>query len=109
VRCTATTRAGKRCRNRATNGGRACWVHAAAVTPATHIARTHARAGGGEGPRDRGGLAAGVLGHANISTTLDKYGHLMPGAEDEAAALLDAYLDAASASASARGRPPSLR
>jgi hypothetical protein len=25
---------------------------------------------------------------------LDRYGHLMPGSEDEAAGLLDAYLDA---------------
>lgn len=48
-------------------------------------------------------IAAGVnakalstfMGHANISITLDRYGHLMPGAEDEAAGLMDAYLDAA--------------
>lgn len=31
-------------------------------------------------------------GHANIAITLDRYGHLMPGNEDEAADLLDAYL-----------------
>lgn len=45
-------------------------------------------------------IAAGVnakalstyMGHANISITLDRYGHLMPGNEDEAASLLDAYL-----------------
>jgi integrase len=48
-------------------------------------------------------IAAGVnakalstfMGHANISITLDRYGHLMPGAEDEAAGLLDAYLHSA--------------
>jgi hypothetical protein len=34
------------------------------------------------------------MGHANISTTLDTYGHLMPGSEEEAAGLLDSYLDA---------------
>lgn len=34
------------------------------------------------------------MGHANISITLDRYGHLMPGSEDEAAGLLDAYLTA---------------
>jgi integrase len=47
-------------------------------------------------------IAAGVnakalstyMGHATISITLDRYGHLMPGSEDEAAGLLDAYLDA---------------
>lgn len=32
------------------------------------------------------------MGHYSISITLDLYGHLMPGSEDEAAALLDAYL-----------------
>src|SRR6185437_6463832 len=46
-------------------------------------------------------IAAGVnakalstyMGHANISITLDRYGHLMPGNEEEAADLLDAYLE----------------
>jgi len=45
-------------------------------------------------------IAAGVnakalstyMGHANIAITLDKYGHLMPGNEAEAAGMLDAYL-----------------
>ena len=32
------------------------------------------------------------MGHANIRITVDQYGHLLPGAEDEAAALLDAFL-----------------
>lgn len=48
-------------------------------------------------------IAAGVnakalstyMGHANISITLDRYGHLMPGNEEEAAGLLDAYLERA--------------
>jgi integrase len=48
-------------------------------------------------------IAAGVnakalstyMGHATISITLDRYGHLMPGNEAEAAGLLDAYLDKA--------------
>jgi integrase len=47
-------------------------------------------------------IAAGVnakalsefLGHASIAITLDRYGHLMPGAHGEAASLLDAYLAA---------------
>jgi integrase len=46
-------------------------------------------------------IAAGVnakalstyLGHASIQITLDRYGHLMPGNEDEAVALVDAYLE----------------
>jgi integrase len=47
-------------------------------------------------------IAAGVgakhlqtyLGHSSIATTLDTYGHLMPGAEEDVAELLDAYLTA---------------
>ena len=46
-------------------------------------------------------IAAGVnpkalstfMGHASISITLDRYGHLFPGSEDEAAELADAYLE----------------
>ena len=34
------------------------------------------------------------MGHSNISITLDRYSHLMPGTEAEAATLLDAYLAA---------------
>lgn len=49
-------------------------------------------------------IAAGVnakalstyMGHANITITYDRYGHLMPGNEDEAAGMLDAYLARAS-------------
>jgi integrase len=45
-------------------------------------------------------IAAGVnvkalsvyMGHSSITITLDRYGHLLPGAEGEAAELLDAYL-----------------
>jgi integrase len=49
------------------------------------------------------GIAAGLnaktlstyLGHATITITLDRYGHLMPGSEVEARAMLDDYLDGA--------------
>jgi integrase len=45
-------------------------------------------------------IAAGVnakalstyMGHASITITLDRYGHLMPGNEEAAAELLDAYI-----------------
>jgi integrase len=58
-------------------------------------------------------IAAGVnakalatyMGHASVTITLDRYGHLMPGSEDEAAALLDAYL----VRADSRGRLRQLR
>jgi integrase len=33
------------------------------------------------------------MGHSTITITFDRYGHLMPGSEDEARALLDSYLD----------------
>jgi len=35
------------------------------------------------------------LGHSTITTTLDRYGHLFPGAEAEFIALADRFLDAA--------------
>jgi integrase len=35
---------------------------------------------------------ASYMGHSSIKVTFDLYGHLMPGAEAEAAELLDAYL-----------------
>ena len=45
-------------------------------------------------------IAAGVnakalsvyMGHASVTITMDRYGHLFPGNEDEAAGLLDAFL-----------------
>jgi integrase len=46
-------------------------------------------------------IAAGVnakalsvfMGHSSITITLDRYGHLFPGSEAEAASLLDRYLE----------------
>ena len=35
---------------------------------------------------------AQYMGHSSIKLTFDLYGHLMPGSEREAAALLDAFL-----------------
>ncbi len=34
---------------------------------------------------------ASYMGHASVTITYDRYGHLMPGNEAEAAGLLDAY------------------
>jgi integrase len=58
-------------------------------------------------------IAAGVnakvlstfMRHANIAITMDRYGHLMPGAEDEAAVLLDTYSEAAAAVRGAKIEP----
>jgi integrase len=52
-------------------------------------------------------IAAGVnakalstyMGHTSVTITLDRYGHLMPGNEEEAAGLLDAYLERADTAA----------
>ena len=46
-------------------------------------------------------IAAGVnakalsvyMGHSSITVTLDRYGHLLPGHEGEAAEMLDGYLE----------------
>jgi integrase len=54
-------------------------------------------------------IAAGVnakslqtyMGHSSVTVTYDRYGHLMPGNEEEAAALLDAYLELANTNARA--------
>jgi hypothetical protein len=35
------------------------------------------------------------MGHGSIAITLDRYGHLMPGNESDAAKLVDRYLAAA--------------
>jgi hypothetical protein len=35
------------------------------------------------------------MGHSGIQVTIDLYGHLFPGNEAEASALLDAYLERA--------------
>jgi integrase len=47
-------------------------------------------------------IAAGVnakalssyLGHSSVAITFDRYGHLMPGSDAEAADLLNAYVEA---------------
>ena len=39
------------------------------------------------------------LGHASISITFDRYGHLMPGSESEAVDVVDAYLERANTKA----------
>jgi integrase len=49
-------------------------------------------------------IAAGVnvkalstyMGHSSVQITLDRYGHLMPGNENVAVGLVDAYLAASS-------------
>ncbi len=59
-------------------------------------------------------IAAGVnakalssyLGHASVTITFDRYGHLMPGNEDEAVGLVDVYLERESASGAAGYRRP---
>ena len=76
-------------------------VPADAGTPATRT--TASRYGSGDGESDPPVLALSTfMGHANIRITLDQYGYLLPGAEGEAAELLDAVL-----TRSARKKPTS--
>jgi len=44
-----------------------------------------------------------LMGHASITETYDRYGHLMPGSENEAAGMLDRYLEAAAEAVRATG------
>ncbi len=46
---------------------------------------------------------ASYMGHASITITLDRYGHLLPGNEAEAADLLDALLGVTDAQLTQRG------
>ncbi|MEA2361672.1 MAG: hypothetical protein QOD71_817 [Thermoleophilaceae bacterium] len=46
------------------------------------------------------------MGHASVSITFDRYGHLMPGNESEAAGLLDAYLARAASAPQRRHSGP---
>jgi integrase len=45
------------------------------------------------------------MGHASITITLDRYGHLLPGNEHHAAALLDTWLHQPTHQTSLRSPP----
>jgi integrase len=49
---------------------------------------------------------ASYMGHASITITLDRHGHLLPGNEAEAADLLDALLGVTNAVPTQSGRKP---
>jgi hypothetical protein len=61
-------------------------------------------------------IAAGVnakalsvfMGHSSIKVTFDLYGHLMPGTEAEAAALLDRFLGSEPGLGAGRSRMAAL-
>ena len=61
-------------------------------------------------------IAAGVnakalssyMGHSSITVTLDRYGHLMPGSEREAAKMLDAYLERGEGGGAAGAERPAV-
>ena len=48
------------------------------------------------------------MAHSSITVTLDRYGHLFPGARAEAAALLNRYLDAEAPTSRSRPLVPVL-
>ena len=43
--------------------------------------------------RGKAKALSAFMGHASITMTLDRYGRLFPGSEEDAAGLLDAYLE----------------
>jgi hypothetical protein len=45
------------------------------------------------------------MGHSSITVTLDRYGHLMPGSEAEAARMLDGYLQRENRAAARQTEP----
>ncbi|HEY6639016.1 MAG TPA: hypothetical protein VIZ61_15160 [Solirubrobacterales bacterium] len=53
-------------------------------------------------PRNHG--SPSLSGHSCITITPDRYGHMMPGSEEEAAGLLDGYLEAERERAEAQAR-----
>jgi len=68
----------------------------AATFPAQYPVQWTAQQARGARPRTKAGTRlrptigwGKARAHANISITLDEYGHLMPGNEDEAAELLE--------------------
>jgi len=83
--------------------GRTTWVnaHDDALRPiglheCRHTFASLMIAAGGRAERNPVAIAkqlSALMGHASITQTLDRYGHLFPGSEGEAAAALDAYLE----------------
>jgi integrase len=52
---------------------------------------------------------ATMMGDSSMTITLDRYGHVFPGAEAEAAAKLDAYLQTVESDPSTPRPSPSIR
>jgi integrase len=73
------------------------WVRAGLVPIRLHEARhTYASlmiASMAEAGRFNAKVLQELMGHASITETFDRYGHLFPGTKEEAAGLLDAYLE----------------
>jgi hypothetical protein len=69
-------------------------LHVAGVKAYGRLADRSARwtRSGATGHRSKRLLRDSCMGHSTITMTLDRYGHLMPGNEDEAAEMLAAYL-----------------
>jgi integrase len=77
---------------------RTAWKRAGLVPIGLHEARhTYASLMIGAGVNAK--ALSTYLGHSSIQITFDRYGHLMPGGEIEAAELLDGYLERANTQA----------
>lgn len=72
------------------NRARKCWEGVGLPVLTLHEAR-HVYASFGIAAGLNAKALSTFMGHANIQTTYNLYGHLLPGSEDEAVGLLDAY------------------
>ncbi|HVC87703.1 MAG TPA: tyrosine-type recombinase/integrase, partial [Gaiellaceae bacterium] len=108
--CAAVTRAGEPCKALALRGYTFCGRHKAQEPAGAKPRKPTVEPIGLHEARHTFAslmIAAGVnakalsvfMGHSSIQVTYDRYGHLMPGGEDEAAALLNVYLEAANTQA----------
>ena len=84
-------------------GARSACVEGCGVEPVTREAR-HTFTSLMIAPGVNAKALATYMGHASVAITYDRYWHLMPGNEDEAAALFDAYLERSNHSRSRRLR-----
>ncbi len=75
-----------------TDRARAAWIKAGLTPIGLHECR-HTYASDMIAAGINAKALSSYMGHSSITTTLDRYGHLMPGNETQAAAMLTTYLE----------------
>jgi integrase len=71
-----------------------CW-HPIGLHEARHTFASLMIASMAEAGKFNAKVVQELMGHASITETFDRYGHLFPGSKDEAIGLLDHYLERA--------------